>query len=321
VWLMRQAGRYLPEYQKLREKASFWHMVRTPDLAVEATLQPIRRFGMDAAILFSDILPLLSAMGVEVRYTDGGPVIHPPVRARGDLARLRPVDAQLHLDYVGETVRLLAGKLHPDVALIGFAGAPLTLAAYLVEGRASRDLQQIKALAYNQPELAHELLSLLADAVYDLLRFQIDCGVDAVQVFDTWAGLLSPEDYGELALPYARRVVERARKLGKPVILYVRGAAAILEDAASSGCDVLSVDTSIRIQDARERLGPKVGLQGNMDPAELFSPPERIGERVRRLINATGGRGHILNLGQGVPPEAPVEGVSAFVRGVQAWKP
>jgi uroporphyrinogen decarboxylase len=318
---MRQAGRYLPEYQKIREKASFWHMVRTPELAVEATLQPIRRFGMDAAILFSDILPLLSAMGVEIHYADGGPVIQPPVRVREDLARLRPVDTEVHLDYVGEAVRRLAGHLHPDVALIGFAGAPLTLAAYLVEGKGSRDLRTIKALAYNQPELVHEILALLADAVADLLRFQMDCGVDAVQVFDTWAGLLSPEDYGELALPYAKRVVERVRDLGKPVILYVRGAAAILEEAASSGCDVLSVDTSIRLHDARARLGPEVGLQGNLDPAELFGPVERIGERVRHLIDATGGRGHILNLGQGIPPQAPVEGVSAFVRSVQEWKP
>jgi len=317
---MRQAGRYLPEYQGLRAKASFWDMVRTPELAVEATMQPIRRFGMDAAILFSDILPVLGAMGVDVRYEEGGPVIDPPLRSEADLARLRPVDAKTDLAYVGEAVSLLAGELHPEVALIGFAGAPLTLAAYLIEGKGSRDLLRIKALAYNQPELVHHALSLLADAVVDLLRFQVENGVDAVQVFDTWSGLLSPEDYSDLALPYAKRVVQQIRELGKPVILYVRGAAANLEAAASSGCDVLSVDSSIQLREARERLGPNVALQGNLDPAELFGPAERIRRRVRRLIDATSGRGHILNLGQGLAPNTPMEGVSEFVRGVQEWQ-
>ena len=320
VWLMRQAGRYLPEYQGLRAKASFWDMVRTPELAVEATMQPLRRFGMDAAILFSDILPVLDAMGVDVRYGSEGPVIDPPVRSEADLARLRPIDAKTDLAYVGEAVSLLAAELHPETALIGFAGAPLTLAAYLIEGAGSRDLRRIKSLAYNQPELVHKVLAMLADAVADLLRFQVDCGVDAVQVFDTWSGLLSPEDYSDLALPYAKRVVGRVRELGKPVILYVRGAAANLEAAASSGCDVLSVDSSIRLQEARDRLGSKVALQGNLDPAELFGPAERIGERVHHLIDATRGTGHILNLGQGIVPDTPIEGVSEFVRSVKEYR-
>ncbi|MFH1809812.1 MAG: uroporphyrinogen decarboxylase [Pseudomonadota bacterium] len=319
VWLMRQAGRYLPEYRDLRQQHSFWDMVRTPALAIEATMQPIRRYGMDAGILFSDILPILDAMGAQVAFHEGGPVIGKTVRSAADLAALKPFVASRDLPYVGEAVRGLCEQLHPERALIGFSGAPLTLAAYLIEGKGSKDLKQLKTLAYREPALVHKLLQLLAEGVADLLSFQIECGVDAVQVFDTWAGLLTPEDYRSLALPYQRLVVELLKDKGVPVILYMRGYASNLEDAVSTGADVLSLDTSVDLGQVRTRLGTRVALQGNLDPIALFAPVESVVERTRSLIEGSLGQGHILNLGQGLVPETPVEGVAAFVNTAQEY--
>jgi uroporphyrinogen decarboxylase len=319
VWLMRQAGRYLPEYRGLRADNSFWDMVRTPSLAIEATMQPIRRYGMDAGILFSDILPIIDAMGGQVRFDEGGPVIGKPVRTAADLAALKPFKASRDLPYVGEAVRGLVAQLHPERALIGFSGAPLTLAAYLVEGKGTKDLKQLKIMAYQQPELLKKLLEILAEGVADLLSFQVENGVDAVQVFDTWAGLLTPEDYRALAMPYQRLVVQALKARGVPVILYMRGLGSTLQDAASTGADVLSLDTSIELATARQILGNRTALQGNLDPIALFAPPPAVVERTRAQIAATGGQGHILNLGQGLVPDTPVEGVAAFVKAAQEW--
>jgi len=319
VWLMRQAGRHLPEYNELRGAHTFWEMVRTPELAAEVTLQPVRRYGMDAAVVFSDILIVPEAMGIEVRFGGGGPVITDPVVSREALERLQPVDAAEAFGFLDKTLRILCDELHPQgTAVIGFAGAPFTLAAYLVEGKSSRDVRNLKALAYNDPELARDILGRLSEVVVDLLLLQVRAGADVVQLFDTWSGYLSPEDYETLSLPWNRMIVERLREEGVPVILYLRNAAGHLEAAAATGCQVLSVDSSLRLADARRRLPATVGLQGNLDPAELLGPPERIRQRIGSLIRDAEGGGYVVNLGQGVTPDVPIAGVEALVSAVRA---
>ncbi len=316
MWLMRQAGRYLPEYRELRARHEFWDMVRTPELAVEVTLQPLRRMAVDAAIVFCDILVIPEAMGAGVRYGDGGPVLERPFRDAEDLERLADVDVERDVGYLAEAVRGLCAEVHPDRAVIGFAGAPLTLAAYLVEGGPSRDLRHLKALAYRRPDLARDLLAGLADKVVDLLRMQVRAGADLVQVFDSWAGLLSPDDYRELALPAVRRVMRGLERSGVPRVLYLRGAASHLPAAATAGAEVLAIDQSLSLSDARRIVGPGVALQGNLDPAELLGPEERIRRRVAAMIDAAGEGGYVVNLGQGVVPDLPVAGVEAFVDAV-----
>jgi uroporphyrinogen decarboxylase len=317
VWLMRQAGRYLPEYRELRARHGFWDLVRTPCLAVEASLQPVRRFGMDAGILFSDILVVLDAMGVQVRYEEGGPTLCPQVRTAADLAELRAVVPESAFHYIAEAMTMLCAELHPQHAVVGFAGAPFTLAAYLVEGGPSRDVPSLKALAYRTPELYDAIAGSIADAVLGLLRAQVRAGADVVQIFDTWAGHLTPDDYEALALPYTHRVIEGLADLDVPVILYVRNAAGSLEHAAASGCQVLSIDGSIRLSDARARLDPRIALQGNFDPALLFAPAGRIISAVRGGIQSAGPLGYIVNLGQGLLPDTPLEGVETFVNAVR----
>jgi len=317
VWLMRQAGRHLPEYNQLRGKHSFWEMVRTPELAAEVTLQPVRRYGMDAAVVFSDILIVPEAMGAEVKFEIGGPVVTEPVVSREVLEKLQPVDAEKSFGFLDKTLRILCNELHPETAVIGFAGAPFTLAAYLVEGKSSRDVRNLKALAYNDPDLARDILQQLTTAVTDLLLMQVRAGADVVQLFDTWAGYLSPDDYEALCLPWNRMIVERLKETGVPVILYLRNAAGHLEIAANTGCDVISVDSSLRLADARRRLPASVGLQGNLDPAELLGPPERIKQKIRALIKDAAGGGYVVNLGQGVTPDVPISGVEALVAAVK----
>jgi len=316
VWLMRQAGRYLPEYRELRSRHGFWEMIRTPELAVEATLQPIRRFPVDAAILFCDILVVLDAMGIGVRYEEGGPVLSPQVRTAEGLAALKDVDRLSAFSYVSEAIDQLCRELHPRCAVIGFAGAPFTLAAYLIEGGPARDVSVLKALAYRDPKLYDSIASLIAGVVIELLRVQAKAGADIVQLFDTWAAHLSPDDYRTLALPYSRRVIAGLADLEVPVILYIRNAAGLLEEAAESGCHVLSVDGSLRLSDARRRLEGRISLQGNFDPALLQAPPDLIRRTVRAGVDAMRGTGYIVNLGQGLRPDTPLEGVEAFVRAV-----
>ncbi len=316
VWLMRQAGRYLPEYLAVRAKHSFWEVVRSPELAVEVTLQPLRRYALDASIVFSDILVIPEAMGAGVVYGKGGPTMTRPFEGEDDLARLAEVDVAHSLDYVGGAVRLLSEHVHPERALIGFAGAPLTLASYLVEGGPSRDVRHLKALAYRDPDMARRLLAGLADKVADLLRLQVEAGADLVQVFDSWAGLLAPGDYEALALPAVRRVFARIADLDVPKIYYLRGAASHLKAAASAGADVLSIDQTLRLDQARAILGPEVPLQGNLDAAELLGPHERIRCRVREQYEQAGSRGWIANLGQGLVPDIPPEAVGAYVDAV-----
>jgi uroporphyrinogen decarboxylase len=316
VWLMRQAGRYLPEYLAVRAKHSFWDVVRTPELAVEVTLQPLRRFAVDASIIFCDILVIPEAAGSGVVYGKGGPTMTHAFEGEDDIARLNDVDVAHSLSYVGDAVRLMCEHIHPRLGLYGFAGAPLTLAAYMVEGGPSKDLRHLKALAYHDPDMARRLLFGLADKVADLLRLQVEAGADVVQVFDSWAGLLTPDDYKSLALPAVRRVFARIADLDVPKVYYLRGAASHLMAAATAGADVLSIDQTLRLDQARALLGPDVPLQGNMDAAELLGPHDRIRVRIQDHHQQTGGQGWIVNLGQGLVPDIPPEGVKAFVDAV-----
>ncbi len=316
VWLMRQAGRYLPEYLAVRAKHSFWEVVRTPELAVEVTLQPLRRYQLDASIIFCDILVIPEAAGSGVVYGKGGPTMTHPFRGEDDIAKLNDVDVAHQLSYVGGAVRLMCEHIHPHKALYGFAGAPLTLAAYMVEGGPSRDLRHLKALAYHDPDLARRLLFGLADKVADLLRLQVEAGADIVQVFDSWAGLLCPDDYKTLALPAVRRVFARIADLDVPKVYYLRGAASHLREAATAGADVLSIDQTLRLDQARAILGPDVPLQGNMDAAELLGPHDRIRAQVQAMHEQTGGQGWIVNLGQGLVPDIPPEAVKVFTDAV-----
>lgn len=317
VWLMRQAGRYLPEYRALREKHNFWDMVKTPELAVEATLQPIRRYDMDAGILFSDILVVLDAMGVDVRYEEGGPVLNPHVKSADEFKKLRSSVNTSAFEYMGKAVEGLCRELHPGHAVIGFAGAPFTLAAYLVEGGPSKQVTALKTLAYRQPGLYMDIANSIADIVAGLLKVQIEAGADVVQIFDTWAAHLSPDEYAELALPYTKKVVEQLAGLKVPVIVYIRNAAGLLEEAAKSGCDLISIDSTLRLKDARKRLDRRIGLQGNFDPALLTAPADIIRTRVGEAITDMRGTGYIVNLGQGLMPSSPVEGVAEFVKAVK----
>lgn len=316
VWLMRQAGRYLPEYRELRAKHSFWEMVRTPELAVEVTLQPLRRYQLDAAIIFCDILVIPDAMGAGVEYPKGGPRLKRPFTGEDDIKRLSDVDVSTSLGYVADAVRLLSEHIHPEKALIGFAGAPLTLAAYLVEGAGSKDVRHLKALHYNSPDLLRRLLEGLADKVADLLRLQVEAGADLVQVFDSWAGLLSPADYQAIALPAVKRVFANLSDLNVPKVLYLRGAASHLGLAATAGADVISVDQSISLAAARKIVGPEVPLQGNLDPAVLLGPTDYINKAVLEQVKQGGKRGYIANLGQGIVPDLPPTGIGAFVDAV-----
>jgi uroporphyrinogen decarboxylase len=318
IWLMRQAGRYLPEYQQVRSRSDFMAMCHTPEQACELTLQPVRRFGMDAAIIFSDILVVPEAMGLDLSYGESGPALVPAVRSRSVFSGLRSFQPDRELAYVGEAIRLARAQLAPDTPLIGFAGAPFTLASYMMEGASGKDRVITRELLYRDPALVHDLLEHLSDGVAQFLAFQVKCGAAVVQLFDSCAGMLAPGDYEQFALPYVRKVIEQLRPLGIPVILFAGEIAGILEKVRESGADVLSVDWRIRLADVRWRVGSEVALQGNLDPAELFGPPERIRRRVAELFAETQGQGHVFNLGHGVHPRTPVEGVQAFVQAVQA---
>jgi len=309
VWLMRQAGRYLPEYQEVKGGRSFGDLIGDPRVAAEITMQPVRRFGMDAAIVFSDILVVPQALGMGVSYGEDGPVIERLVRGMGDVERLEAGT----FEAVAETMRIVREGIG-DRALVGFAGGPLTLAAYMVEGRISRDLAGLRTMAMRRPEVVEALLGRISEVVGDLLEVQIRAGADVVQVFDTWAGRLPPDEYERWALPWVRRVVERI-KGSVPVILYVDGCAGILEAMAGSGADVLSLDARVRLSDARARIG-RVALQGNLDPVRLLGPVEGVRAGVRAMIGETGGEGHVVNLGHGVLPPTPIESVRAFVEAV-----
>ncbi len=322
VWMMRQAGRYLPEYRAIRERADFLIMVGTPELAAEVTLQPVDLVGVDAAIIFSDILVIPQAMGMELTVTDGiGPRFPQPLRSAADVAALRDIEPREHLAYVLEAIRLARRELAGRVPLIGFAGAPWTLMSYMVEGAGSKSFTQAKRLLLQDPTLAHELLGRLARAVGRFLQAQVAAGAQAVQLFDSWASALGPRDFREFALPYLAEAARLAREAGAPVIVFAPGAGWALEEiATTTGADVVSLDWQTDPSDARRRLaGHAVALQGNLDPCWLYAPPATIRERTREMLAAFGGHGHIANLGHGILPDIPVAHARAFVDAVKEW--
>jgi len=323
IWMMRQAGRYLPQYQAVRAKVSFLELCRTPELACEVTLQPIDEFGFDAAILFSDILIPLPGMGLEVAFPEKGPQIMNPVRDRAGVDALVVPDPEAAMPYVSEAVRQIKKGLAGRVPLIGFAGAPFTLASYAIEGKGSKDYPNLKRLLFGDPAAAHALLDKLARTVAAALEAQVAAGAEAVQIFDSWAAIVGPRDFREFPLRYATRVIEMLRASptwrggGVPIIYFVNGCAAYLDDYASSGADVLGVDWRIDIDKVRARVGDKVALQGNMDPGALFLPPREIRERVGDILAKAGPIGHVFNLGHGVMPETDPEHVRAMVQAVR----
>jgi uroporphyrinogen decarboxylase len=318
VWCMRQAGRYLPEYRALRERYGFLEMCKTPEVAAEVTLLPLARFPLDAAILFADILLVLEPMGVGLEFSRGdGPVIHRPVRSRRDIEALAAVPAAVALPFVLETVRVVRAKLAGRVPLIGFAGAPFTLASYLIEGHGSRTYAHTKSLMYHDPAAWHLLMERLSAAVVDYLREQIAAGAEAVQVFDSWVGCLGPDDYRTFVLPHMRTALGALAGAGVPVIHFGTGTAALLELMGEAGGDVIGLDWRVDLDEAWARVGDGVAVQGNLDPVALLAPPEEIRRRVARILERASGRpGHVFNLGHGVLPQTPIEHVATLVEAV-----
>jgi uroporphyrinogen decarboxylase len=321
VWVMRQAGRYLPEYRKLRERVPFLTLCKTPDLAAEATLQPIERFRMDAAILFSDILLLLDAMGVELVFDEkAGPRLG---RGESGWERVRSISAPdpvQEMGYVLDAIRKIKGSLPAGCSLIGFSGAPFTLATYLLEGGSSRDYYATKSFLYREPAAFHRLMEALTDALEPFLRAQIRAGADAVQIFDTWAILLSPGDYREFVLPHMKRLVACLKGEGVPTIHFSLGASTLLAPMREIGADVLSLDWKIDMREARERLGPDQAVQGNLDPFALFQEAERLEGSVRRILEqGSVWPGYIFNLGHGIHPKTPLENVHRMVDLVRSY--
>lgn len=328
VWMMRQAGRYLPEYRKTRGTAgSFLNLCTNPELACEVTLQPLERFDFDAAILFSDILTIPDAMGLGLYFNEGeGPKFKRPVRTESDIKKLFIPDPEVDLRYVIDAVSLTRKSLQGKVPLIGFSGSPWTLATYMVEGGSSKSFQKVKGLMYEQPILMHQMLDKLAQSVAFYLNAQIQAGAQAVMVFDTWGGVLSSEDYIEFSLNYAKQL----RSLLKtnhneqevPTIFFTKGGGLWLEEMADAGFSALGLDWQTDLAKARERVGNKVALQGNMDPISLYAKPEKIRQKVNTILQKYGqGSGHVFNLGHGILPDVKPEHVKAMVEAVHEFSP
>ncbi|OLC13301.1 MAG: uroporphyrinogen decarboxylase [Candidatus Rokubacteria bacterium 13_1_40CM_69_27] len=314
VWLMRQAGRYLPEYRAMRARYGFLELCRNPEAAAEVTLQPVGRLGVDAAILFADILLIVEPLGVGLEFSRGeGPVIARPIRQEVDVGRLKPIDVASGVPFVFETVRKVVRALGGRVPLIGFAGAPFTVASYLVEGGPSRHYLHTKRLMYEAPEAWHRLMELLADATARYLNGQIAAGAQAVQLFDSWVGVLSPADYRAFVLPHVRALL-KALTPGAPVIHFGTGTAALLPLMREAGGNVIGLDWRVDLDAAWATVGHDIAVQGNLDPAVLLAKPSYIRERAKEVLARAGGRpGHIFNLGHGVLPDTPVEHVKALV--------
>jgi len=313
VWMMRQAGRYLPEYQAVRERVDFLTLCKSPDLATEVSLQPIHRFGMDACVIFSDILIPVEAMGASLSFTESGPALYSPVRTIAEVDRLTVPDPIESMPFVMEALRRTREGLHDRAALIAFVGGPFTLASYLVEGGGSRTFSAIKRLMYAEPATIHALLAKLTDTIGSYAAVQAREGAQAVQVFDTWAGELAPDAYEQYALPYQRAVIASIKNAGVPALLYVNGCAGKFDMLARAGADVVSVDWRVNLADARRELGDQFAVQGNVDPCVLLATPDAVTAAARAAMTAAGPLGHILNLGHGVLPQTPIECAQAFV--------
>jgi uroporphyrinogen decarboxylase len=316
VWIMRQAGRYLPEYRALRERADFLTICRTPELAVEASLQPMRRFPLDAAILFSDILIPLEASGIAMDFTPG-PTIARPFRRRADVERWSPPPMAEAAHYVGRALGMLRRELPPEIAVLGFAGAPWTLAAYLIEGSGREGFPAARAMLHGDPETLSRLLDTLADLVADHLSFQLRSGADAVQIFDSWASVVSPEDYRRVILPSLRRVLSRLPGKRGPLLYFAPGAPHLLDEIATLGVEGIGLCWRTPLGDARRRF-PRTALQGNLDPCALLASADRVRARTREVLEAGRGPGHVMNLGHGILPDTPIASVEAMLETVRS---
>jgi uroporphyrinogen decarboxylase len=315
VWMMRQAGRYMKSYRELREKyPSFRERSENTDIAVEISLQPWRAFRPDGVILFSDILTPLPGVGIPFDIIESrGPIIEPAIRTQAQIDQVHELDLT-QLGFIREILQTLRQEVGNQSTVLGFVGAPWTLAAYAIEGKSSKDYTIIKGMAFSEPALLHQLLTKLADAIAVYVRYQIDSGAQVVQMFDSWAGHLSPQDYDTFALPYQQRVVQQVKAThpDTPLILYINGSAGILERMVQSGVDIVSVDWTVDMAEARRRLGPNIGVQGNIDPCVLFGAQSFIRDRILDTIHKAGNRGHILNLGHGILPKTPEENAAFF---------
>jgi uroporphyrinogen decarboxylase len=321
VWMMRQAGRYLPEYKRVRQVAgSFLDLCKNPELACEVTLQPLARFPLDAAIIFSDILTIPDAMGLGLYFVEGeGPRFKQPIRTLSDIEKLYVPDMDTELRYVMDAVSLTKKTLADKVPLIGFSGSPWTLATYMIEGGPSKTFSIIKKMLFFAPEMLHKMLSILAVTVSDYLNAQAAAGADALMIFDTWGGILTPRDYQLFSLQYMAQIVKVVKQKNPhiPITLFTKNGGQWLEKMAETGCDALGIDWMTDLSDARKRLGDKMALQGNMDPAVLYARPERIREEVKLILQSHGaGVGHIFNLGHGIQLDTPIENVAVFVDAV-----
>lgn len=317
VWIMRQAGRYLPEYRAIREKHNFLEVCKTSELAIEVSLQPRRILGVDAVIVFSDILIPAGAMGLPFELSDKGPLIEFPLRTAAQIRELSVFDPEQETRFLMDAIRGLVRELGPDVPILGFAAAPWTLACYMVEGHGKDGFPAAKKMLYSDPELFRNLLERIAQATALYLRAQIAAGAAAVQLFDTWAGELTLDQYREFALPATQLLIEEIGAGATPVILYTKASSHLLAAAAESGANVLSVDWRVDLASVREQVGPRIALQGNVDPCVLLGPEEGVRRAAREAVESTGGIGHILNLGHGILQQTPVENARAFVQAGQ----
>ncbi len=314
VWMMRQAGRYLPEYREIRKKHTFLEMCKTPEVAAEVTIQPVRRYQIDAAIIFADILLPLEPMGIGLEFAKGeGPVIHNPVRTMADVENLKPVDAAAQIDYLMKAIKIVLKELGGSVPLIGFTGAPFTLASYIIEGGGSRNYEHAKAMMFAEPKTWHKLMEHLTQVIINYLNAQIDTGVQAVQIFDSWVGALGPSDYREFVLPHQRNVITGIKRT-VPIIHFAHGATHLLEMVSEAGGDVIGLDWRCDLDAAWKRVGPDKAVQGNLDPVTLFGSKEFIRKRTKEILDRAGGRnGHIMNLGHGILQQTPLDHAEEFI--------
>ena len=319
IWIMRQAGRYLPQYRAVRKKSDFITMCKTPELAAEVTVQPVDLIGVDAAIIFSDILVIPEAMGMKLEMIESkGPKLYEPIRNINDVNRLRNIDPSKDLKYVLDAVSLTKRELNGRVPLIGFAGSPWTLMTYMVEGGGSKSFSEIKKFIYNQPKAAHQLLDKIADSVAEYLSAKIEAGADAVQIFDTWGGLLSPADFEEFSLRYIEKIISQIKRKNEPVIVFAKGVHYKLNKLAGCGADVIGLDWTMDIGKVRKSIGSKVALQGNLDPTVLYAGKDKIRSEAVKVLKSFGkNNGHIFNLGHGILPDVPPENAKYLVEVVK----
>jgi uroporphyrinogen decarboxylase len=313
VWMMRQAGRYLPEYRELRSKHAFLEVCKTPELAVEVSLQPYRRLGVDAIIVFSDILIVAEAMGLALELGDAGPNLPSPVRSASEVTKLKQFDPETETRFLMDALRILSREAGPSVPVLGFAASPWTLACYMVEGRTKEGFATVKSFLHREPSIFADLLHRIAEGTIGYLKAQIAAGATAVQLFDTWCGELSLADYQEFALPAVQEII-RGVADAAPIIYYTKASHHLLPAVVQSGANVLSVDWRVDLAALRKLAGPHVGIQGNLDPALLYAPPETVRSETNKILQQLSGAGHILNLGHGILPTTPVENAQLFIQ-------